>query len=1327
MVNKRYVRGIAFVVLMLSAVLIAMAAPPTVTITTPASNDTRINGSFTFIATVTNTNENMATVYFNFTNGSWTNSVDLSSSSSPFSSTLDTTALADGNYSLEVNATNNNQTLPNSTTANRTFIVDNTPPSKVINLNATAIGQTYINLTWTDPSDADLDHLEVSFGSFSNILVAKGIQYYNTSSITTLASNTSYTFSVYTFDSTGNSNVTSITNTTFPNTVSDGPISLGSNVVVNFSGVTGSGNTSMAVSSSNTWGVSHASIFNAVGNYYDITTTANFAGGYAIVEVPYNPTGLDESRVRLYHLESGVWKDVTSGRNTGSDKVYGNVTSLSPFVPGVPPGPGITAQSPTDATFQTIGSISQNFTVTFNQTVDVTWYKNGTNVSSNTSVTSSSYFGTNPSTGTWNITVIGTNVNGTASYSWTWTVRPRTYATGNRIWDASKPDQFSLTYTWNPMSFPGFYYDIKNDVGNESIKITLNGYTSRTVSKGNIVYTTTPDTVNFGYSVFGSYQVIGFMAEKYFAGYTQNTTPPNPVPSTTFAGKSALGSGQLHKVLIDDDTKRTVSVGSTLTLQEGYVLKAKDIDLSARTMLISVLKDGNEVDSGTPLSAGQTYIYTKRVGSVSELPIIMVRFDSVFSGKEVQAAFLKGLFQISDNPTTVKSGDQFKDMKVRSVGQDKIEMSTDSDISLDKGNTKELMGDVKIIVADNDTMRFALSVEKTGTFEVRSTVYRGNDASPVDQWNPYNFGMNIGKTSVGFYYDLDDGIGNESLRFATPLTGRTISAQNLVYTTTPENVNFDYSVFGSYQVIGFMADKYFAGYTQNTTPPNPVPSTTFAGKSALGSGQLHKVLIDDDTKRTISVGSTLTLQEGYVLKAKDIDLSARTMLISVLKDGNEVDPGTPLSAGQTYIYTKRVGAVSELPIIMVRFDSVFSGKEVQAAFLRGLFQISDNPTKVKSGDQFKDMKVRSVGQDKIEMSNEGSISLDKNRIEELMGNIKLKVGDTTDDSLRFYFAVDVTPEMVANQLLIDAPAKATAGDPINVKVTAGGKAVDGASVSIGSSEIGKTDANGLFNYTLPRTMKGVQNITATKLGYQQTTRSMEILEYVDYRLSIDAPVKANQFESITVKVTYNSSAISGAALKYDNETIGATDNNGVLSYTLQTSGTHTISASKSGYITAVRDIEVRAPFSEYKAIDINIMPGVVFTNEPALIRSNITNAGTKADTRPVELIFNGTVAENRSVALAPGEIKEINFTWKEALPGNYTVEILGQKGLLEVREEPLNLLLIGGIATGFGAIIIYLLTAKSKISLEMLRQKLSGKFGKKAAEKAVEVVTPPKQ
>jgi len=179
----------------------------------------------------------------------------------------------------------------------------------------------------------------------------------------------------------------------------------------------------------------------------------------------------------------------------------------------------------------------------------------------------------------------------------------------------------------------------------------------------------------------------------------------------------------------------------------------------------------------------------------------------------------------------------------------------------------------------------------------------------------------------------------------------------------------------------------------------------------------------------------------------------------------------------------------------------------------------------------------------------------------------------------------------------------------------------------------------------------------------------------------------------------------------DNTTIGSTDNNGTLGYTLETSGIHSIMASKDGYTSVQRDIEVKAPFSLYKSLDINITPPSVFTNDETLIISNITNEGTKKDTLPVELIVNGSAVDNRSVTLAPGDIKEVNFTLREINAGNYTVEILGQKGLLEVQQRPFvwNLILIVAITTGLGLIAIYLLTSKNKISFEAIRKKL--KFG----------------
>ncbi len=1288
MVIKNYIKGIAFVILILSAVLMVMAAAPSITYDTQTPNNNTISVNYINVSVTLGSSGGLAILNWNGTEE------PMSGSGTGFYKNKSVTNGSTNTFFVRAN-----DTTPTNWSVSDTRIVNVNIPTSPPEKDKPLITSFSNNKTNDASTSISVNVSEiVSFNATANQTITTWNWFRNDSS---LGNNFSYLN--YTFD-TGGTHIIKVNATNGNGTSSNNAIwTVQVRDTTPPANVTITGNTSGPTWIKWTWtnpttDFDHAEIYLNGSKVKDTTSNS-----YNTSE---NTTALSYKTTYIISLRA-----VDGAGNPG------NWTNSSAITTA--PSPTITRVSPSTP-IETIGSDTKIFTIQMgDQTANATWYLDNASSPSqtNSSVSPGSLVNFTlslSSIGSHNITVSANNENGTSDTTyWNWSIRSNTFYTGNRIWDGSRPNEFSLTYWWNPMSFSGFYYDIKDDVGTENITVTLDNYNDRNINKNDLVYSTTPQEVSFVYSGFGKFQVIGFMADKYFAGYTANTTPPNPKPETTFAGKSVISSGQLHKVLMDDDSKKTISLGSTLTLQEGYVLKATDIDMSARTMLLSLLKDGNEVDS-TPLSAGETYIYTKKVGSVSDLPLIMVRFDSVFSGREVQAAFLKGIFQISETATNVKSGDKFGRMEVGTVSATRIEMSNSEDISLSTGRKEDLMGDIKLLVADNSSVvRFALSVEKTGPYEVRSSIFRQDDANNITVWTPYNFGMNIGQTSVGFYYDLDDGVGNESMRIDETVSGKKINDGKLVYMTTPQEVSFVYSGFGKFQVIGFMAEKYFAGYTANTVPPNPRPEITFAGKSVIASGQLHKVLIDDDSKKTISVGSTLTLQEGYVLKATDIDMSARTMLISLLKDGNEID-STPLSAGETYVYAKKVGSVSDLPLIMARFDSVFSGKEVQAAFLKGLFQISETATNVKSGDKFGKMEVTGISGNSIEMANDGNLGLDRNKNEDLMGKIKLRVADS--ESLRFYFAVDVTQEMIANQLVIDAPAKVMAGDNITIMVKAGGSPVDNASISL-DSDIGNTNKNGILNYTLPKTLQGKYNITATKLGYQKQVKPIEIEKYIDLRLSLDVPAKAPQFDPLTIKVTYNNSATSGASVNFDNQSIGTTDSNGILTYAPQVSGTHTITASKSGYITVTRDIELIVPYSEFKALDINITPSVATPGMDLLIKANITNSGTKGDTLPVDLIINGTAVKNTSLSLDRGATKEINFTgnlkrWmpEEVKPGNYTVEILGQTQLLEVKEEPLSWVLIGGIVVIVTAIaggVIYVLTSKNMLNIEALKSKFS--------------------
>lgn len=850
-------------------------------------------------------------------------------------------------------------------------------------------------------------------------------------------------------------------------------------------------------------------------------------------------------------------------------------------------------------------------------------------------------------------------------------IGPVDAASGNRVWK----EGMSTTYTWNSHSFAGFYYNLDENLGTEKLTITD---IDRTIEEGDLTYTTMPIEVNFEYSKFGKYQVIGFMADKYFAGYTRNSViSGNDVIST-------LGKSQLHKVLLDDEEKRVINEGGTLTLKEGYVLKMTEVDISAGPgqVWVTLLKDGDEVDSDV-VSGKDNYIYSTKLSGVSDVPVLAVHFDSVFRGREVNAAFIRGIFQISESFTKVRSGDRYGELEISSVSSGGIDMSNRNSLSLSPGNTVDLVGDLKIKVADSSTLRFALSVDKTGAFEMRGTIY-----PTATEWDPMNFGLTIGGTNLGFYYDMDNDVGKERLKIER-ISGRTIQEGKLRYSTTAEEVSFDYPKFGTYQIIGFMADRYFAGFTANSVISNKET------KSTLGRLQLHKVLLDDDTKRTLSEGSTLTLKDGYVLKIKDVDIGAGEgqVLISLLKDGDEVDSDV-ITGSDNYLYIKKLGSLDEIPVIAVHFDAVFRGREVNAAFARGVFQVSESFTSVKPGDRFGAMEVDTVSPGSIEMVNANSIDMSSGNTVEIMGTISFRVANS--DDVRFYPFVYVTPDMISSQLLIDAPVKATASEAIKVKITAGRKPVEDAFISI-NSEMGQTDIDGLLNITLKKTMKGgTYNITATKLGYEKTSKELVVQGYVENRLSIDAPAKGNQLGNITIRVLNKEQPVAGAAVSFDNEDIGATDENGELNYMLEDSGMHTIYASMTGFAKAARDIDVRVPFAEFKALDISVN-NVVFSNEKAEIKTNITNIGTKAATLPVGLIVNNTEIYSMPVNLAAGEVKEVIFSKEVSqFPGNYTIEVLGQKKTVEVKEAPFNIFLVLGIIIVIGAVIIYMLTAKGK-------------------------------
>jgi hypothetical protein len=108
------------------------------------------------------------------------------------------------------------------------------------------------------------------------------------------------------------------------------PTTLGSPATVTFSNVSVAGETTVTTAAA---GPILPSAF-ALGNpplFYNITTTAVFAGPITVCVNFAGVTFPSGALIRLLHFEGGAWQDVTSSGPAGTI-VCGTVTSLSPFV-----------------------------------------------------------------------------------------------------------------------------------------------------------------------------------------------------------------------------------------------------------------------------------------------------------------------------------------------------------------------------------------------------------------------------------------------------------------------------------------------------------------------------------------------------------------------------------------------------------------------------------------------------------------------------------------------------------------------------------------------------------------------------------------------------------------------------------------------------------------------------------------------------------------------------------------------------------------------------------------------------------------------------------
>jgi len=530
------------------------------------------------------------------------------------------------------------------------------------------------------------------------------------------------------------------------------------------------------------------------------------------------------------------------------------------------------------------------------------------------------------------------------------------------VWEPSE----NLTFKWTTVNYDGFYYDAQSRAGKESFTIKLDNLTDRWIKQDNIIYSTTVEQAKARYMPFGEYAFIGFMGQKYLAGF--------PKGKSNITSRGGINLRPIYKILIDENANHTLPIGSALTLNEGYVLKVKDV--KAASFALALMKEGIEVDTKT-IDIGKNYVY-----EILDRPVIAVHIDSILKENETVSAAINGIFQVSEQYTSTNERDVFGVMKITKVSDTGITMSNFLPVDLRQGSIIEIMGNIKLKVADSNALRVHLYCD----CDYEKSERRGA-ANKLSSWDGMNY--------AGFWYDVDSGNFSESLDI-TNITGRTIPQGGLKYTSHRFRLLYPVAKIKGKKPPG--------------TDGSYLTFRLWGNNYAQRSNGLAKILVGQgdciyDKKTLLVVGPNAfnndkwELGEAYNLTAISVNFNTYPSNAQLLfsKNGVVLDD---IWLPRENVYRYSLPGENGYPKLITYLDAIFSGTEFDMVQLRYTWFVSDNITQIKEGERFGIFNVTLVEPDRIVLTNWEPIKLNAGSIINLFGNLSFFVEDS--DELKFY-------------------------------------------------------------------------------------------------------------------------------------------------------------------------------------------------------------------------------------------------------------------------------------------------------------------------------------
>jgi S-layer protein (TIGR01567 family) len=237
-----------------------------------------------------------------------------------------------------------------------------------------------------------------------------------------------------------------------------------------------------------------------------------------------------------------------------------------------------------------------------------------------------------------------------------------------------------------------------------------------------------------------------------------------------------------------------------------------------------------------------------------------------------------------------------------------------------------------------------------------------------------------------FGYDPDSGGGGERLRI--DLTGRQLGEGGILYTSRPWSHPFEHRAWGYFRQIGFLGKVFLADYQGSPFSKN---------ESFLGRGELREILLNGDETVVITKDKPLLLKGGYSLRLKEASGEGDQAYLVLFKDGLQVCEAV-VRGREPFVY--RVGP-EEIPAIIVAGPVCMKAESGEAvATVDGVFQIADPAVVIRPGQKLGVLQITSLSEDGLTLENYREISLGRDELIPLAGDLYLKTLDTP--SLSYY-------------------------------------------------------------------------------------------------------------------------------------------------------------------------------------------------------------------------------------------------------------------------------------------------------------------------------------